>query len=95
MTAFAALQSRVNAAVVAKVATDAATLGGVAVTGKFGDAYVEQFGVAGSSPMFTLSDAEAAGAQQGSVLVHGGVNYTVGSIQPDGSGMTRLLLQEA
>lgn len=95
MTTFAALQSRTNAAVAAKLLTDAATLNGVAVTGKFGDAYVEQFGVAGSSPMFTLEDASAVGAQQGFSLVHGGVSYTVAGIQPDGSGMTRLLLQEA
>lgn len=92
MTTFAALQSRVNAAVAAKVATDEATLDGVAVTGKFHDAYAEQFSVAGSAPMFTLSDVAAASARQDSTLVHGGISYTVSDIQPDGTGMVLLKL---
>lgn len=78
----------------AELAT-AATLDGAAVTGIFDNAYTEAFGMASRDPMFTLPSASAASATQASVLVHGGVSYRVTSVQPDGTGMTTLLLERS
>lgn len=92
---FATLQSRVNTAVMAKLLTDAATLDGVAVTGKFDNAYTDPFGFAGSSPALTCLSADVSTAAQGTAVVVNSVSYTVAAIKPDGTGMTVLVLQEA
>lgn len=73
----------------------AATLDGAAVTGIFDNAYTEAFGMASRAPMFTLPTASAASATQASVLVVGGTTYRVTSVQPDGTGVTTLLLERS
>lgn len=78
----------------AELAT-AATMDGAAVTGIFDNAYTEVFGMASRDPMFTLPSASAASATQSSVLVLGGVSYRVTSVQPDGTGVTTLLLERS
>lgn len=92
---FAALQSRVNAAVLAKLSDVSATIGGVGgIAGKFDNAYVDPLGFSGSSPALTCASSDVSAAVQGTVVVVDAVNYTVAAIKPDGTGMTRLLLQE-
>jgi len=71
-----------------------ATLDGSAVRGIFDDAYTDPLGMAGSQPLLLCSSADVSTAAQGTAVVVNSVSYTVGSIQPDGTGMTRLLLQE-
>ena len=63
--------------------------------GIFDDAYADPLGMAGSSPVFLLPSASVGSATHGSACVVGGVSYTVVAVQPDGVGMTRLVLQEA
>lgn len=92
---FAALQTRVNTAAMAHLSNVTATVGGVSVSGIFDDAYLDPLGIAGSQPSLLCASADVSGAAQGSAVVVNAVSYTVGSIQPDGTGMTRLLLQEA
>lgn len=72
----------------------AATVGGASVTGIFDDAYADALGIAGSGPTLLLPSASAASASLGASCVVGAVSYTVSGIQPDGTGMTRLMLQE-
>lgn len=71
-----------------------ATIGGVSVGGLFDDAYLDPLGMSGSQSSLLCASADVSTAVQGTAVVVNGINYTVGSIQPDGSGMTRLLLQE-
>lgn len=72
-----------------------ATLDGAPVTGIFDNAYAESLGMATRIPMFTLPTASAVSATQASVLVVGGVNYRVTSVQPDGTGVTVLMLERS
>lgn len=73
----------------------AATVGGASVRGIFDDAYLDPLGMSGSQPSLLCASADVSAAAQGTAVVVNTVSYTVGSIQADGTGMTRLLLQEA
>lgn len=78
----------------AELAT-AATLDGAAVAGIFDNAYAESFEMATRMPMFMLPTASAASATLASVLVIGGTSYRVTSVQPDGTGVTTLMLERS
>lgn len=97
MTTFAALQSRVNAAAAAKLLTDAATLNGVALTGKFdnGSAAGMNNMLLGSNPTFTCLASAAGSSSRGQTLVVDTVSYTVREAKPDGTGFTLLELEKA
>lgn len=73
----------------------AATVGGASVRGIFDDAYLDPLGMSGSQPALVCASVDVSAAAQGTAVVVNTINYTVGSIQPDGTGITRLLLQEA
>lgn len=70
-----------------------ATLDGASVRGIFDNQYVDVLGVASRQPIFTLPTADAAAATQASVLVVEGVTYRVRTIEPDGTGVTVLMLE--
>ena len=72
-----------------------ATLDGASVAGIFDNTYAEVFGMASRAPMFMLPTASAASATQASVLVTGGITYRVTSVQPDGTGVTTLMLERS
>lgn len=92
---FAALESRVNAACAAKLATDVATLDGVAITGKFsnGSALGLNNMMLGSNPTFSCLDSSLPSDARGLMLVVGGASYTVREAKPDGTGYTLLELE--
>ena len=75
-----------------------ATLGGVAVQGIFDKAY--QLGDAGGNgfattqPMFTLASRSVPASVTGLRLVIGGASYVVVLSEPDGTGITQLLLEK-
>jgi hypothetical protein len=79
---------------------DTATLGGVAVVGimdaGFADATLAGYGVAGSSPRFTLLAGSVPAHPEGlALVVTSGVaagTYKVGQAQPDGVGLMTLVL---
>jgi hypothetical protein len=75
-----------------------ATLGATAVRGIFDAAYSEPLGnvVEGNSPVFMLptADSDAAGAAHGTTLVIGATTYKVRGIEPDGTGVTLLRLEQ-
>lgn len=77
----------------------AATLGGVAVLGIFDRAYAEAslgFGSAASSrPSYTLPTSQATSAQGATLVVAGAGSYLVAEVQPDGTGITTLMLERA
>jgi hypothetical protein len=74
----------------------AATVDGVAVTGIFDNSYVDSFGVVSASePTLLCSSSSVSTAGTGDAVSVVGTSYKVAGIQPDGTGMTRLVLQEA
>lgn len=75
-------------------AATSATLGGTAVSGIFDNGYAEAFGMDGSAPSLTLKSSAAAAAAHGTAVVVDGVNYTVQGIEPDGTGVTKLILEK-
>lgn len=75
----------------------AATLNGVAVTGIFDNSYITgavgPAGMASTGPIFTLPTADVPASPVGKTLVTGGVTYTVAEHQPDGTGVSALMLE--
>ncbi len=77
----------------------AATYNGTTtVNGIFDDEYFEVGigtpGVEGSQPSFICRAADVSAAVQGDTLLIGSTTYTVVNVQPDGTGMIRLVLRE-
>lgn len=72
----------------------AATVGGVSLTGIFDNNYADPFGmVASSSPALLIVSSAAPSVAVGNTVVVGGVSYSVAEIQPDGTGLARLMLK--
>ena len=73
---------------------ETATLDGVVVHGLFDAAYMQAFdGMAGTASAFTLTSASCNTTTNASVLVLGGKTYRVRSVQPDGTGISVLILE--
>lgn len=93
---FAALEARVNAAVMSRLSNADATLGGVAVQGIFDNAYAV-LDVGGENystgPAFTLASTVVPDSVAGLTLVHNAVAYKVVEPMPDGAGLTVLRLR--
>jgi hypothetical protein len=71
-----------------------ATLDGVAVNGILDQPHdLILDGVASTAPVYVLPSADAADARQGAWLVVGAARYRVRSVQPDGTGVTTLVLE--
>ena len=71
-----------------------ATIGGVEVTGILDNQYVEVLDSAGTHPVLTCKTADVAEATEGTAVIIAGVEYEVIVPQPDGTGITQLVLEE-
>lgn len=71
------------------------TLKGVMCQAIFDNGYASSLGMDGAGPAITLASGDAAEVGQGDAVVIGGVNYSVVTVEPDGTGMTVIRLQEA
>jgi len=70
-----------------------ATLNGAPVRGIFDAAYGEAFGLAsGNSPVFRLASSVAVA--EGNPLIVNAITYLVVGIEPDGTGLTTLRLEQ-
>lgn len=72
-----------------------ATIGASTVRVIFDAAYADPLGMSGSSPVALAISSDVSTVAQGESIAIAGVGYTVVSIEPDGTGVTRLRLQEA
>lgn len=94
---FAALKARTNVAVMARLADVEATLNGVAISAIFDNGYslgsVGPMGMASTQPSLTLPTASVPANPVGLTVVVGGVSYLVACHEPDGTGISRLLLE--
>ena len=75
-----------------------ATLDGASVTGIFDNGYtlgaVGPTGMASAAPMFRLPTASVPASPHGKSLVTGGITYRVVGHEPDGTGVSILLLEK-
>lgn len=98
MTArFAALEARANRAVFSRLANADCTLAGLAFTGIFDAAYqladAGNNGMASTGPVLTLPTAQVPANAAGQAVLVNGVSFTVAAHQPDGTGISLLLLK--
>lgn len=92
---FADAMLRVNAAVKAKLFSDTATVNSVAVSGKFDRPFSQEFGyIEGNKPTFTCVAADVSTVVHGTALTVNSTEYAVVGVQPDGTGMTVLILEK-
>lgn len=95
---FAARQQRVTASVVRRLANCTGLLDGVAVAGILSAGYSQVLaGMATTRPHLVVDSAAAASVTQDTFFVadaaYGSSRYRVSSIEPDGTGLTRLVLE--
>lgn len=99
MPRFAAMEARANAAVMRRLANADATVGGHAVQGVFDNAHTlgaaGPFGVATTQPRLTCATAQVPADPVGQAVVVAGGSYVVAEHQPDGTGISVLLLEVA
>lgn len=89
---FAALESRVNSAVIARLSNAMATIGGVDIAVIFDNGYAAFDMISGSKPAIKALASDVAAVSEGTALKVNAVDYTVSEIHPDGTGLTVLLL---
>lgn len=100
LSPFAILESRVSRAVFSRLANAAVSIdGGDAFSGIFDDGYttgsVGSLGMASSSPAVLVPAALVPTAPVGKTIAVNGMAYVVAASEPDGTGVTRLLLELA
>jgi len=75
------------------------TLNGVSTAAIFDAAYalgsVGTFGMASSQPVLTLATADVPANPAGLSVVANGASYVVSGHEPDGTGISRLILEKA
>ena len=78
---------------------DTATVDGLTVRAIFNNGYalgnVGMFGMASSQPTLTLASADVSTDPVGASVLVGAVAYLVAAHEPDGTGISRLLLEVA
>lgn len=75
------------------------SVGGVEVSAIFGNGYAQgnvgMLGMASSQPSLTLASADVSTDPVGAAVLVGSVAYLVAAHEPDGTGISRLLLEVA
>jgi hypothetical protein len=71
-----------------------ATVGGGTVVGIFDHAYVDVYGVSGERPVFICATASVSSVAVGDALTVNSQAYAVRAKQADGTGITRMILEE-
>lgn len=71
-----------------------AVVGGVTVRCIFDNSFLDTLGiVAGTQPMVLAKSADVSAISVGAAVTIASVIYAVAEIQPDGTGLTRLMLK--
>ncbi len=69
-------------------------VGATVVTGIFDNAEADTFGlVANTRSVLTVATEDIPAAAVGTTVVVNGTTYTIAELQPDGTGITRLMLK--
>jgi hypothetical protein len=92
----AALEARLNASVFKHLANAAAIVGGATVRGVFRNGFMLADGGVGmgtTNPVFTCATAELPAAPVGETLALGSSTYVIAAHEPDGTGVSVLMLE--
>jgi len=73
---------------------DNATIGSATVAGIFDNQFVEVHGIEGVRPVFTCDESDVSSIAHGDALTIKTVSYKVAGVQPDGTGLTSLILEK-
>ena len=73
---------------------DDATIGSATVAGIFENQFVEVNGIEGVRPVFTCAAAEIAKVEHITTIKVKDYTYKVAGIQPDGTGLTSIILEK-
>ena len=73
---------------------DNATIGASTIAGNFDNQFVEVNGIEGVRPVFTCAEANVATIAHGDALTIKSISFKVAGIQPDGTGLTSLILEK-
>ncbi len=73
---------------------DNATIGASTIAGIFDNQFVEVNGIEGVRPVFTCAEANVATIAHGDALTIKSISFKVAGIQPDGTGLTSLILEK-
>lgn len=96
-TAFAALETRLNTTVLARLSNAVVVLSGNTLDGIFvapySSANVGPYGMASSAPAVTVPSSAITSDPVGSTVTINGTSYKVVAPEPDGSGLTTLILE--
>jgi hypothetical protein len=96
-TPFAAIETATAANAVAALANATASIAGIAVPGVFDNGHAGSFGdlIADTAPSFAaaVADLDGLSVAVGGTVTIGAVIWTIARIEPDGTGMTRLILK--
>lgn len=95
---FAAMESRLNSAIMKRLSNAVATLpGGAQVAVIFDNGYAQSLGgmVESSMPSCQIASTDAAALVQGSAITINTVAYQVKEVHQDGTGITTLVLERA
>ena len=70
---------------------------GNTIDGILDEEYAEALGIAGTAPVFLCrsADVEELALVENDTLAIGGTVYEIANIEPDGTGMTKLVLENA
>ena len=72
-----------------------AIVGGVTVEAIFDAAYTDPLGMAGNSPQLIVATEDLPAVAVGQAVTANATSYTVQAIEPDGTGITTLILRRA
>lgn len=96
---FAALEARVNNAVFSRLANVDATVNGVAMSGIFDNGFalaqIASAGMAATQPTLVVPTSSLSADPVGQAVTVGAASYLVGAHEPDGTGVSTLLLERA
>ena len=96
MSAFRELAAEMDSAIFGELADDA-TIDGRPVRGMFSAPWlapqVGRLNTGIVEPQIALRDIDATGVEKGTVVVFDGLGYEVVAIEPDGTGLTVLILR--
>jgi hypothetical protein len=70
------------------------SIDGSDVTAIYDEDYVESLDIAGTRPLLYCRTSDVESAGHGDSVEVDGIDYTVAKVQPDGTGLTVLILEE-
>ena len=96
---FAAIETAINAATTGALANATATWGAYTAAGIYAREYSDDLGIGNRQPTFMALASALPGIAQGAIVSiayqSATLAHTVRGIEPDGTGMIRLILERA